>query len=478
MKRIALLSLLVVLGLPPSARAESVVLYANDFETPNQTPVASCGNSLDITPINTMYGTAGFAFEQTNTVETVFITDPGGLYSNPQGLGGGFAVGMLATAQNDFLALTFDSQSLPFVNVAFLLSSIDISGCGGPFGTAVPIMEVSLLDSPGGAFGWGNTVLDQVEVTGTAAADSWTFDWSDQLASLDSSSSTDGWISVKFDLLQSGYAAFDELSITSSTEDDIIDTDLDEVADDEDNCVDVPNTDQLDADGDDIGDACDDCPLDGDPGDADGDGVCDSDDACAGDDALGDADGDGVCDDLDLCTGDDASGDADGDGWCASLDCIDSDATFYPGASELCDGLDNDCDGVVPAEETDGDGDGVLACEDCDDDDPDNTPDGVELCDGLDNDCDGVLPDDETDWDGDGVSGCDGDCDDADPGSYPGAEELCDDGLDNDCDGIVDPDDVCGETSGGCDCESSLAASPRAPAALALLLVLTLRRRR
>ncbi|MBT4856844.1 hypothetical protein HON52_01500 [Candidatus Uhrbacteria bacterium] len=39
--------------------------------------------------------------------------------------------------------------------------------------------------------------------------------------------------------------------------------------------------------------------------------------------------------------------DADGDGFTADEDCDDSDASTYPGAPELCDGLDNDCDDVV-----------------------------------------------------------------------------------------------------------------------------------
>jgi len=96
-------------------------------------------------------------------------------------------------------------------------------------------------------------------------------------------------------------------------------------------------------------------------------------------------------------------------------DCDDSNADVHTGAAEICDGLDDDCDGVVPADEDDADGDGFMVCDgDCDDADPLALPGGEEQCDGLDNDCDGVVPADEDDADGDGVMICDGDCDDAD----------------------------------------------------------------
>jgi hypothetical protein len=63
--------------------------------------------------------------------------------------------------------------------------------------------------------------------------------------------------------------------------------------------------------------------------------------------------------------------DADGDGFTVCEgDCDDDDNTVYPGAPELCDGEDNDCDGAVPAGETDTDGDGYRVCEgDCNDSD-------------------------------------------------------------------------------------------------------------
>ncbi|MGA1794287.1 MAG: putative metal-binding motif-containing protein [bacterium] len=67
-----------------------------------------------------------------------------------------------------------------------------------------------------------------------------------------------------------------------------------------------------------------------------------------------------------------------------------------------------------------------------------------EICDGIDNDNDGLI-DEGFDQDGDGVTTCAGDCDDTDPDIYPGAPELRD-GTDNNCDGEVDegcPPAVC-----------------------------------
>ncbi len=112
------------------------------------------------------------------------------------------------------------------------------------------------------------------------------------------------------------------------------------------------------------------------------------------------------------------------------LDCDDSEASAHPGLPELCDGLDNDCDGHIDVDaadapwwfaddDLDGHGDpasAVAACEppaghltddsDCDDSEAAMHPGHVELCDGLDNDCDGVVPVDEVDADGDGIYDC------------------------------------------------------------------------
>ena len=148
-------------------------------------------------------------------------------------------------------------------------------------------------------------------------------------------------------------------------------------------------------------------------------------------------------------------GDHDGDGYesviCGGEDCYDPYVYAYPGAEEICDGLDNDCDGVVPAEEVDEDGDGWMGCEgDCDDGDPLIYPDAEEICDnGIDDDCDGLtdledLPQCCWDDDGDGHKDveCGGtDCDDADPLVNPEADESCSNSIDDDCDGFVDLDD-------------------------------------
>ena len=177
--------------------------------------------------------------------------------------------------------------------------------------------------------------------------------------------------------------------------------------------------------------------------------------------------------------------DVDGDGYTvAGGDCDDTNDEIHPGATELCDALDNDCDGSTdegftletyfPDADSDGYGDDAhpsVGCAvpagsttvpgDCDDTSAEVYPDAPEDCDGIDDDCDGETDEGVTvvtwypDLDGDGfgddagaTDGCDvppgatvvpGDCDDADADVYPDAPEVCD-GIDSSCDGLTDED--------------------------------------
>jgi len=145
--------------------------------------------------------------------------------------------------------------------------------------------------------------------------------------------------------------------------------------------------------------------------------------------------------------------DLDGDGYhdaaCGYDDCDDTNAYVHPAASEVCDMLDNDCDGTLAPGEQDLDGDGVPLCaDDCDDEDPATYPGAPELCDGADNDCDEEVDEDVgDDEDGDGYTDCQGDCYDNDDATYPGADEICD-GHDNDCDGDLPEDEQDADADG------------------------------
>jgi len=153
--------------------------------------------------------------------------------------------------------------------------------------------------------------------------------------------------------------------------------------------------------------------------------------------------------------------DRDGDGF--TDDCDDDNPDVFPGATEFCDGIDNDCDNVVDEDamdatswfaDIDGDGYGspdseLVACEmpagysanstDCDDTDARFNPSAIESdCeDPNDYNCDGSIG--YADADGDGYAACT-ECDDDNADIHPDGIESCN-GLDDDCNGLVDDED-------------------------------------
>jgi uncharacterized protein (TIGR03382 family) len=165
---------------------------------------------------------------------------------------------------------------------------------------------------------------------------------------------------------------------------------------------------------------------------------------------------------------------------------VDADPAVRPGAAEVADGKDNDCDGAADEGTTaaDDDGDGFSEAEgDCDDGDPARFPGAPERGGGGDDDCDGVTDEglDTHDDDGDGFSEADGDCDDATRARAPGVAELCtlegQPEVDEDCDGAVDEGcaPAAPKARGGCDA----GGAPALPLlALAAALGLVARRRR
>jgi putative metal-binding protein/thrombospondin type 3 repeat protein len=194
----------------------------------------------------------------------------------------------------------------------------------------------------------------------------------------------------------------------------LADSDGDTVLDINDDCPLVVNASQSDQDRDGVGDACDNCPVLANPDQADADG-----------NGLGD-----------LCQ------DSDHDGYPFTVDCNDLNPNIHPGAPEVCNRVDDDCNGSVD----EGLGSttcGVGACGRT----VDNCVGGVlqtctpgtptpEVCNGIDDDCDGKT-DEDFDLDADGFSTCMGDCNDSVASIHPGAPEICN-GIDDDCDGIVD----------------------------------------
>ena len=264
------------------------------------------------------------------------------------------------------------------------------------------------------------------------------------------------------------------------------DKDGDGLSDTQDNCPAKSNPEQADFDLDGNGDLCDldddndlspdeeDCePLNHDIS-PNQDEVCNSkDDNCnlVVDEGFADTDADGFKDCVDE--------DDDNDGFADADDCGPQNPAVHPGAEEVCNNQDDNCDGQADEGWPDADMDGLADCLD-EDQDGDGVANGADNClalanpdqedldqdgqgdacdsdvdgdgvvDGLDNcellfnplqadlDDDGMGNECDPDTDGDGEPD-DTDCVADDPEIYPGAEEVCN-GVDDDCDDLLDED--------------------------------------
>jgi hypothetical protein len=215
----------LIISISTAAQSTSITLYDQDFESPDGFINGSGYSDLSQQSVNDLYKDqpVGFSFAQTFTVETILLTGTqafGTGYNDTSGQGGNYALGMLGSAQNDLLGLSFDIGTFDFFNFQIDISSVGLhGGPGSPFATAgdVPEFAFTLFDNPSGTAGvpGTGTVLDSGTLTGVASALD-VLSWTTGTFAFDASQSTNGNVTLQIDLVQGGYAAFDNFKITAS----------------------------------------------------------------------------------------------------------------------------------------------------------------------------------------------------------------------------------------------------------------------
>lgn len=213
------------------ASPSSLVLLDQDFE--QAVNFRNDGADINIKRhVNDVFdGASGsMKFAQHHTVEVLNITGskrgsgsaafPGKDYADPEGIGGNFVIAMLSHFQDDRLGLSFDIGELEFLNLNLNISAIDLTPgyFGGPLmaqGVA-PKFRLTLWDNPDGHRRTAGThMLSEVVIEGQPSSAN-QFVWTEHVEVLSAAGATNGKVILEIDLLEGGYAAFDNLRIVAS----------------------------------------------------------------------------------------------------------------------------------------------------------------------------------------------------------------------------------------------------------------------